>query len=427
MTKIRISSLLLSLMLILSACGSNVAATEPDNASPQNTSAVEEVYRRYDRSYSSDTFSVRKIDALAGRQNSFIRGVDISLSSAIYDSGGTYRNFLGKEEPLCKILADAGVNTVRIRLFHDFTSPCGTLCGRLDLARVISMRREAGRSGLKVILDLHFSDSWADPAHQALPFAWKDYSYDEVKSAVYDYTRKTLDEIKSNGLTIDYIQTGNEISNGMLFPHGQIDWNNREDSFDRLTELLSQSSRAVREVFPNCRIILHTANGLYRWGSANEWGSAELFYYQELEKRGLDYDIAGASFYTFEDDTPISCISEIIDMYKDEIDKPVMIVETSYAYTYKWNDLTDNVFYTDRELPAYPVSFQGQSNFLLDMMEEVAAAKDGNGLGVCWWGGEWIPNSDRDMRTPWANQALFTYEGIATPTLSVFNQCMPTD
>ena len=114
-------------------------------------------------------------------------------------------------------------------------------------------------------------------------------------------------------------------------------------------------------------------------------------------------------------------------MYKDEIDKPVMIVETSYAYTYKWNDLTDNVFYTDRELPAYPVSFQVQSNFLLDMMEEVAAAKDGNGLGVCWWGGEWIPNSDRDMRTPWANQALFTYEGIATPTLSVFNQCMPTD
>ena len=102
-----------------------------------------------------------------------------------------------------------------------------------------------------------------------------------------------------------------------------------------------------------------------------------------------------------------------------------MVMETSYAYTYEWNDLTDNVFYSDKALPDYPVSFQGQSDFLLDVIEQVAAAKDGNGIGVCWWGGEWIPNTDENMRTSWANQALFTYEGRATPTLSVFKDCFP--
>ena len=351
--------------------------------------------------------------------------MDISLSSAIAESGARYRSADGEEQPLCRILADSGVNAVRIRLFHDYASPAGTPCGRLDVGRVLGMIGEAKRYGLRVILDLHYSDTWADPGSQTIPWAWKDYSYDEVKTAVYQYTREVLLAVREKGLSVDYLQIGNEINNGFLFPHGQIDWNERDGSFDRLAALLAQGGRAAREVFPDCRIILHTANGLYRWTYENEWGSAELFFYQEMEKRGLDYDIAGASFYVFEDDTPVSDISRLIDMYKDTIHKPVMIMETSYAYTYEWNDLTANVFHTDKEIPDYPVSFQGQTDLLLDIMEQVASAKENNGLGVCWWGGEWIPNTDPDMKSSWANQALFTYEGIATPTLSVFRECSP--
>ncbi len=427
MLKNRLTALLVAALIMLTACAKGEDRPPTDHSSSSAVSQMESIYRKYDKTYSSGSFSVRKLTALSGRKDSFIRGVDISLSSAICESGASYGSPQGNREPICGILADSGVNAVRIRLFHDYASPSGTPCGRLDTERVIGMIKEARQYGLQVILDLHYSDTWADPGHQSVPYAWKDDSYEELKTDVYQYTRDVLAEIKGRALSVDFLQIGNEIQGGMLFPHGQIDWENPDESFDRLTGLLEQGSKAAREIFPGCRIIIHTANGLYRWTNENDWGSAGLFFYQELEKRSLDYDIVGASFYPFEDDTPIPCISGLIDLYKEAINKPVMIMETSYAYTYEWNDLTDNIFYRDKELAGYPVSFQGQTDYLLDVMEAVASAKQDNGIGVCWWGGEWIPNRDRNMRTSWANQALFTYEGIASPTLSAFKKCLPDD
>ena len=403
---------------------SNVSLETSEETTPEKIDVLSN-YQKYDRTYSADTFTVRELDSLKGREDDFVMGADISLYSTILEAGGKYLNAEGEEESICKILADSGVNTVRIRLFNDYSSPYGTACGRLTEDRVIGMIKEAKQYDLKVILDLHYSDTWADPSNQKIPYAWKDMSYSETLNAFYDYTKGVLTDIKNENLSIDYIQIGNEIDYGIIKPQGDIDWNNQSESFDRLAEILSQGSKATREVFPDCKIIINTANGLYRWTYEDTWGSAELFYYQELVKRNLDFDIVGSSFYTMVDPTPISVISDIIDIYKKEINKPVMIVETSYAYTYEWNDYTANTFYTQDELSEYPVSFQGQTNFLLDIIDEVASAKSNNGLGVCYWGAEFIPNTDPDMKTSWANQALFTYEGVASPTLRVFSECFP--
>ena len=383
------------------------------------------LYQKYDETYDVNNFQIRKINALKTRDD-FIMGADISLYSAILETGAKYYNKYQKEESICKILKDNGVNTIRLRLFHNYNSPTGTKCGKLDLNRVIEMIKEAKKYDLDVLLDFHYSDTWADPQHQIIPYAWKDLSYAEVLKALYDYTKDVLETIKKENLSVEYVQIGNEIDYAIISPIGTIDWNNRDESFDKVAEILTQGSKATREVFPNAKIIIHTANGLYRWVDGDNWGNAELHFYQELEKRHLDYDIVGASFYTFENDkTPISYISDIIDNYKKEINKPVLMVETSYAYTYSWNDYTNNTFYKDKELAEYPVSFQGQTNLLLDLIDEIASAKDNNGLGLCYWGGEMIPNTDPDMRSSWANQALFTYEGIETPTLSLFKECRP--
>lgn len=415
---------MLLLALFLTGCAAPAESADPADPTADQT-AMEQVYQKYDHSYDGDTFSVREVEALAGREDTFVQGVDISLASAILEAGGRYRDAAGVEAPLCKILADAGVDAVRIRLFHDPGAPDGTLCGMLDLPRVIGMIRQAKTYGLDVILDLHYSDGWADPGQQRIAYAWKDLTQDQIPDAVYGYTKQVLSEIRAQGLQIEYLQIGNEIDNGMIFPHGQIDWEDQEASFDTLAQILSSGSRASREIFPDCKIIVHTANGLYRWTWEDQWGSAELFFYEALEERGVDYDIVGASFYTFVDDTPLSYVSQIIGMYRQTIGKPVMVMETSYAYTYEWNEFTSNVFHTDKELAGYPVSFQGQTDLLVDLMEEVAKAQEGYGLGVCYWGGEWIPNTDEDMRTSWANQALFTYEGIATPTVRAFRECFP--
>ena len=389
------------------------------------SSKVIENYQKYDKTYNPDTFKIRKVNSLKNRDD-FIYGADISLYSAIEEAGSSYYNKNYKKEYICKILKDNGINTIRLRLFNDYTSPYGTKCGRLDLNRVISMIKEAKKYKLDVLLDFHYSDTWSDPGNQIIPYAWKDYSYEEVLNAFYNYTKDVLETIKEENLSVEYIQIGNEIDYAIVSPFGHIDWDNRDESFDRMTEILKKGSKASREVFPNAKIIIHTANGLYRWVYEKEWGNAGLHFYKELEKRNLDYDIIGASFYTFQDDkTPISYISEIIDNYKKEINKPVLMVETSYAFTYEWNEYTNNTFYKDKELEEYPVSYQGQTNLILDLIDEIASAKDNNGIGLCYWGGEMIPNKDPDIKSSWANQALFTYEGIETPTLALFKKCRP--
>ncbi len=381
-------------------------------------------YQNYDSSYSPDSFQTHQIDSLRGRDD-FILGADISLSSAITEAGGAYFDKEGVRDPICKILKDAGLNTARIRLFHDYASPDGTLCGKLDLSRIISMVREAKQYGLHVLLDFHYSDSWADPENQTVPYAWRNDTYQGLLNEVRGYTKSVLEGIQSEGLSVDYVQIGNEIDNGLLFPFGQIDWDSREEGYDKVAEILSEGTKATREVFPQSKTIIHTANALYRWEYGEDWGNKSMEFFEALESRNVDYDIIGASFYTFVDETPISLISDAIDLYGERIGKPVLIMETSYGYTLEWNEYTSNVFHEEWRRDGYPISFQGQTNLILDMVEEVAKAKDHGGLGVCYWGGEWIPNSDSSMRTSWANQALFTYEGVATPTLYAFGQCRP--
>ena len=411
------SCLLLSVALPLSSCNSG---TNQESDVFYDGDIIEN-YQKYDKNYNPDTFAIRKIKELEGRDD-FVFGADISLYSAIYESGAVYYDQNGKKEHICKILKDAGINLARLRLFYDYTSPYGVKCGKLDLPRVVSMISDCKKYGLNVLLGFHYSDAWSDPGHQQAPYAWKDLSYQRALDEFHNYTKEVLQEIKNRKLNIEYVQIGNEIDNGIIYPFGQIDWDNRKDSYDKMAEILSQGSKATREIFPNCKIIIHTANGLYRWIYEDQWGNVSMEFYEAMEERNLDYDIVGASFYTFENkDTPIGLISDIIDNYQNKINKPVMMVESSYAFTYEWNDYTSNTFYTDKELPEYPVGFQGQTNLVCDLIKEIASAKNNKGIGYCYWGGEFIPNVDPDMRTSWANQALFTYEGIATPTLSLFN------
>ena len=422
-TKKRKTPFLLAwLPFVIASCSPTplLSAESVDKSDEYFDGNVLENYRIYDASYDPETFSVQKIEALDGRDD-FILGADISQYSAIYEAGAAYYDANGKKTHICEILRSSGVNLARIRLFHDYRSPYGVACGKLDLPRVISMISDCKQYGLKVLLDLHYSDTWADPSHQQIPYAWEGYTYDQVLEAFHDYTKNVLLAIQKQGLDIDYIQIGNEIDHGIIFPYGHIDWEDKAGSYDKMAEILGQGVSATKEVFPNCKIILHNANGLYRWVHEDQWGNVSMEFYEAMVERHLDYDIIGASFYTsINPDTPIEYISDIIELYGQQLHKPSMIVESAYAFTYAWNEYTNNTFYTDQELDEYPVSFQGQTNLIADLVEEVATAKNQWGVGYCYWGGEQIPNTDPDMRSAWANQALFTYEGIATPTLSSF-------
>ena len=418
--------LFLAILSLTSLCLSGCNDNSPVDQAIYFDGDIIENYQKYDKSYNPDTFKVRKIESLKGRKKDFVFGADISLFSAINESGSYYYNFDGKQESICKILKDAGVNVARLRLFNDYSSPTGVKCGKLDLSRVISMIKECKEYDMDVLLDFHYSDKWSDPGNQEIPYAWKNYSYSKVLQEFYKYTKETLLAIKNENLTVEYVQIGNEIDNGIIYPHGHIDWDNdREGTYDKLAEILSKGCKATREVFPKAKIIIHTGGCFAIWEYEDTWGNGEMHYYQALEDRHLDYDIIGGSYYTYNTTTPISLLSDIVDGYTEAFHKPVMMVENSYGYTFEWNDLTSNIFYTDDVHPDYPVSFQGQTDIVLDIVEELANAKNKGAIGYFYWGGEWIPNTDPDMRTSWSNQALFTYEGVATPTLSLFSNCFP--
>lgn len=376
------------------------------------------IYQEYDDSFSSN-YKVRKVSALKGKKD-FLNAMDVSFLSAIEKSGQKFYDEKGYEKDFFSVLKADDVNGIRLRLFYDHTSPYGKeKNGDLDLDNVLAVAKRATKQKMKIILDFHYSDSWADPAHQQAPYAFKDMNFEEAKGALYTYTKNVMQAFEKEKVPLAYVQIGNEIDNGFCYPFGQIDWStekSKKQGLDQVGELLKSTSRAVREISPSTQIIIHTAMGLK---SYNATPSNALWFYHEIEERGVDYDIIGSSYYPFNSDTKISSLTSLINQITDAFQKPFMLMEYSYGFTIKNGDETPNFLHTTHQIPEYPLSIQGQTNVIIDILEQVAKAK--NALGACYWGGEWIP-CQGIADNNWENQALFTYEGIALPSLSAYKK-----
>ena len=205
----------------------------------------------------------------------------------------------------------------------------------------------------------------------------------------------------------------------MCFPFGQIDWTNdttTNEGFDRFVGLLKEGSSAVREVSPDTKIIIHSANALrlYEGSPVNS-----KWFYQKLADRNLDYDIIGSSLYSFYGDGPVSSLTNVIDTITTEFNKPFMVMENSYGFTTKYaDDGTSNLLYTANKDVNYDLSIKGQAEEVHDILEQLNNAK--NAIGYAYWGGEWIYSSSIAYNN-WENQALFTFEGVALPVLNQFN------
>jgi arabinogalactan endo-1,4-beta-galactosidase len=213
----------------------------------------------------------------------FLVGADISWVPQQEDRD---RHFSvgGVERDLLKILKEHRFNAVRLRIFVDPTATGGySTNGYCGMKSTFAMARRVKAEGLQFLLDFHYSDTWADPAHQKKPAAWRELDFAGLTNAVLQYTRNTLIEFKRQNLTPDIVQVGNEVSNGLLWPDG------KSDDFDRLAALLAAGIRGVRESTPAAKIMLHLA-----WGGQNE---KSRWFLDNAMKRGLDFDLIGQSYY----------------------------------------------------------------------------------------------------------------------------------
>jgi len=276
---------------------------------------------------------------------SLAKGADVGWLSEMESNGTKFYDEEGQAQDCLQILKDHGINSIRLRVW---VNPANGWCGKDD---VVTMAKRASAMGFRIMIDFHYSDGWADPGQQRKPAAWNNHDFAQLQKDVYDHTYEVLSALKANGVTPEWVQVGNEITNGMLWPDGKMA--NRV----QLVQLINQGYAAVKAVDKNIQVIIHLNNGasnsMYR-----SWFDATL-------KDGVRFDIIGMSLYPERKDWQTAsnqCIANMKDMAA-RYGKSVMICEIGF----------------------YASEPQISKDLLVKMIEGCEAIPDGRGLGVFYW------------------------------------------
>jgi arabinogalactan endo-1,4-beta-galactosidase len=323
----------------------------------------------------------------------FMRGADLSFLPEVESEGVQFFNTADIASDALSILKASGCNTIRIRLWHTPATP------HSGLDEVTALAARVKAAGLKVFLDIHYSDTWADPGHQTKPLAWQAASFNDLGDSVYLYTKKVMNTIQP-----DYVQIGNEVNGGMLWESGRI------AQLANFITLIKRGCQASREVSPTTKIMIH-----YAGTSGADW------FFTQLKNNTVDYDLMGISYYPMWHGFSLSDLKAQMNALITLTDKPLVIAETAYPFTLLWNDNTNNILGNSSQLiPAYPATPAGQKDFLLAI--KAMLKTNSKGAGFCYWGGEWVA-----FRGPAAtngsaaeNMALFSFGNKVLPAVDVF-------
>ena len=341
-------------------------------------------------------------------ESKLIKGVDISTLLEIEDNGGIFKEN-GNPKDALEIFKDHGINYIRLRIWH---TPGSGYC---DLAKTLSMASRLKSLGLKLLLDIHYSDTWADPAHQTKPSAWQNLTFQELKDSVYLYTYNVISALRDHNTLPDIVQLGNEITCGMLWNDGQIcDQFNTPQQWAQLGELINEGIRGVNEslnLADTVKIMIHLDRGGDNLGS--QW------FFDHLLAQNVDFDIIGLSYYPWWQGTLANLEVNVNDLAQ-RYDKEIIIVETAYPWTLDWYDNTHNLVGEPSQLlQGYPASVEGQTNFLNILFNLVMDVPENKGLGLFYWAPEWI--SVPTLGSPWENVTLFDFTGELLSSISVFD------
>lgn len=370
------------------------------------------------------------------RHMKFVKGMDLSTLLELERCGAKYYDN-GEERDLLAIMKSYDVDTIRIRLWNDPWSETGESygAGENDLKTSLEIAKRVTAAGFGVLLNFHYSDFWADPGKQIKPKTWADYGVKELEQAVYDYTLESMQTFLDAGVNITMVQVGNELSNGLLWPEGKV------PNYDNIATFVNAGIRAVRKADAAIPVMIHLDNGgnnaLYR-----EW-------FDNFTKRGEDFEIIGLSYYPFWHGS-LQMLNDNMNDIAERYGKDLVIAEVSMGYTmedYKnYEKLSDEERKGYATRPAlvekieYPMTKQGQYDFMEDFLNRISHIKGGKGKGFFYWEPAWIPVPGSGWATPaslkymndpgpcgneWANQALFDYDGNALPTLALIRDFKP--
>ena len=356
------------------------------------------------------------INKIPSMTNQAIRGVDISSYQSLKDAGVKFYDYEGKETPLMEVLHDQGVNYIRIRIWNDPKDANGHYYGggNNDVEQDLKIAKEANKYGMKLLLDFHYSDFWADPGAQLVPKAWKNHDQIQLEKDVYDFTKDTIKQFNNIGSDVGMVQIGNEITQGILgvtnssSPNGSV-WTQQTKS-DKIAGLLKSGISATRSIAPDALISLHLE-------SLNTGTFDSVM--GMLKRYNIDYDVMGASYYPFWGVNKEG-LENVQRMVNDKYGKLFAVMETAWINSDKDGDGTNNSVNSTGNA-TYPIGTQGQVSELEDMYRTISSLP--NGLGAFYWEPAWIPvnpgwkNAEANNKSSevygsgWANKYSSSTEG----------------
>jgi arabinogalactan endo-1,4-beta-galactosidase len=320
----------------------------------------------------------------------FIVGADLSFSPQMEASAYSFKDSTGAAFSSVDLFKSHGWNAVRLRLW---VNPSGGYSGFQEVLEASKRYREAG---YLIWLDIHYSDVWADPAHQTKPESWKDLDYGLLLDSVRAYTERVVGAIQP-----DMVQPGNEINGGLLWPTGHL------SSVNGFLELMRTAVQACRKAAPEAEIWIHYAGY-----------EGAVDFYSLLEYHRIDYDGVAISYYPWWHGDNLQWLGSALDGLNALTDKPTLIAETAYPHTLQWGDWTQNVFGNASDLhPDFPASPQGQQAFLNALDSVCRSAPECRGW--CYWAPDWVPwrGVQATDGSAWENLALFDFNGQALRAL----------
>jgi arabinogalactan endo-1,4-beta-galactosidase len=304
--------------------------------------------------------------------SSLIKGADISWLTQMESSGYLFYNSSGTAMDCMKLMQSLGMNAIRLRVW---VNPAGGWCNNADL---VAKAKRAKSLGLRILLDIHYSDTWADPGHQAKPAAWAALSFDSLTKTVTNYTEQVLDTLGSAGAMPSWVQIGNETNDGMLWPDGRASVN-----MANFAALVNAGYKAVKSINDSIKVVVHVSNGYDN--SLFEW------MFDGLKANGASWDIIGMSLYPTAANWQSynsSCLANMNDMVS-RYGKQVMICEVGMPE----NDPTDC------------------ASFLSDLINKTKSVTNHNGLGVFYWEPESYNN--------WQGYGLGAFDNTGKPTVAM--------
>lgn len=350
-------------------------------------------------------------DDLPSAEPHFYKGMDLSFQSELDAYELDYKDENGNTINLLDYVSENGTNLVRLKLWHTPEN------GQNSLSDVKAYALKIKNRQMDFLLDFHYSDTWTDPGAQTPPQAWQDMDFEQIKMAVYEYTKSVVAELKAQNTLPKIIQIGNETDSGFLWNHGKV-WNDHNDNWSNYASLVKQAIKGIKEMdaTPSIQIMLHHSSV-----------EKAIYFFDELKPYDIEYDIIGLSYYPQFQTKDLNLVKTKLNSLATTFNKAILMVEVAYPFTLEWNDhVTNFIGDSSQILSEFPATPAGQKAFFEWLVTTIKSIPNQKGIGFCYWAPDWVAFSGNENTSTngsaWENQCMFDFDHQALPVFDVFRE-----